>query len=1080
MFTSTRRFLTATFASALVAVLLPTTASVAAPPPSTPVQSPASSDDDGLGKHDRALIAQARAKDERTVQLLLAAVPGSSGQVANAVESLGGRVLYREDDIGYLRVAVGIGRAEKVARLAGVRAADVDEIIPLDDPRPEGQQAPSPQTPPGAGTPAVNPYMPTGDTGSAQFAQAHPTWDGRGVTIGILDSGVDLEHPALRITTSETRERKIVDWVTFTSPTGDNDPTWLDMSTVVTGRTFTHAGVTYRAPSGGSFRFALFNERDPRLGGEVGSDVDRDGNPAGSNGLFPVLWKKSTGEVWVDVDQDLSFADEAAMLEYKLAYDVGFFGTDDPATQVRERMPFVVQPDRATDRVNIGIVSGAHGSHVAGIAAGHGLFGGEMDGAAPGAQIVSVRVCLFITGCTSHALLEGMVYAAKTADVDVINMSIGGLPSLNDANNARAVLYDELIRKYDVQMFISAGNSGVGMNTVGDPSVATTVVSVGSYITNASWQANYGSTAPHGATDNLHPFSSRGPREDGGFKPDVVAAGSAVSTTPLWQPGGPVAGTYPLPPGYQMFNGTSMASPQAAGAAALLISAAKASGVSFLPEQLRQAMLSSARFLNDWGAFEQGNGLIRVNDAWSLLQSGIAPVAISSSVPVHTTLTDFLATPGVGRGIHDREGVTVGTPYTRTYTFVRTSGLRPAITYNLSWVGNDGTFSSPSSISLRKGSPQTLEVTVDPTEHGAHSAILNVDDPATTGIDYQTMNVVVVPHEFEPANGSSLTFTDQVARNDTQSYFVRVPEGVPAFKVDFSGPGAAAGSGQARFLRFHPFGVGIDGNASTNCYIPDAGAGCSTGSPASRTAINPQAGVWEIVVEARRTSDVDQTPYALTARILGASVTPHPDIVPSATVGTPVARSYTIENQLGPFTGRAIGSTLGSALRDRPSIAHLQQVQREITVTPGTSSLRATIGNTSDPAADLDLYVFNCTSGSCVQAGSAADGDSEESVTINSPAAGQWVVLVDGFSVPSSMTDYDYVDVFVNPAFGSVSVTDANSLRPAGSSWTVPGSVTANSAPAAGRVLLGSVEVRTDGNVLIGRGDVVVSSVVSP
>jgi hypothetical protein len=98
-------------------------------------------------------------------------------------------------------------------------------------------------------------------------------------------------------------------------------------------------------------------------------------------------------------------------------------------------------------------------------------------------------------------------------------------------------------------------------------------------------------------------------------------------------------------------------------------------------------------------------------------------------------------------------------------------------------------------------------------------------------------------------------------------------------------------------------------------------------------------------------------------------------------------------------------------------------------------------------------------------------------VTIANPAAGTWAVLIDGFAVPAGTTTYDYVDVFVNPAFGSVSVTDANALRPAGSSWTVPGSVTANAAPAAGRVLLGNVQVRTDANILVGQGDVIVEAV---
>jgi hypothetical protein len=75
---------------------------------------------------------------------------------------------------------------------------------------------------------------------------------------------------------------------------------------------------------------------------------------------------------------------------------------------------------------------------------------------------------------------------------------------------------------------------------------------------------------------------------------------------------------------------------------------------------------------------------------------------------------------------------------------------------------------------------------------------------------------------------------------------------------------------------------------------------------------------------------------------------------------------------------------------------------------------------------------------------------SKESVTIGNLAAGRWVVLVDGFAVPAGTTTFNYVDAFVNAAYGSVSVTDANALRAAGASWTVPGSVTADAAAAAG------------------------------
>jgi hypothetical protein len=206
-----------------------------------------------------------------------------------------------------------------------------------------------------------------------------------------------------------------------------------------------------------------------------------------------------------------------------------------------------------------------------------------------------------------------------------------------------------------------------------------------------------------------------------------------------------------------------------------------------------------------------------------------------------------------------------------------------------------------------------------------------------------------------------------------------------------------------------------------------------TCNPLSRTTSNPQAGVWEVTVDARRNSDAVSAPYTLAASILGATVSPNPDVIPSATVGVPVARSYTITNLLGAFTGRAVGTALGSAFRDTPTIAHLAQQTFDVMVATGSTSLRATIGSPSDPAADLDLFVYNCTTGSCVLAGQNADGDSEESVTIANPAAGLWRVLVDGFSVPAGSTTYNYVDVFSNPAFGAVSVTDADALRPAGS-----------------------------------------------
>ena len=151
-----------------------------------------------------------------------------------------------------------------MAKSASVLAVDLNESIPL--PKPEAEQPPAEPPPsqpaPGAGTPDDNPYMPTRDIGSIAFKSANPTWDGRGTTIGVIDSGVDLDHPALQKTT--TGERKIVDWVTGTDPLLESDGSWRAMLTTVTGPTFTVAGRrTWTAPAG-------HLQVQPRLGEHLG------------------------------------------------------------------------------------------------------------------------------------------------------------------------------------------------------------------------------------------------------------------------------------------------------------------------------------------------------------------------------------------------------------------------------------------------------------------------------------------------------------------------------------------------------------------------------------------------------------------------------------------------------------------------------------------------------------------------------------------------------------------------------------------------------------------------------------------
>ena len=103
-------------------------------------------------------------------------------------------------------------------------------------------------------------------------------------------------------------------------------------------------------------------------------------------------------------------------------------------------------------------------------------------------------------------------------------------------------------------------------------------------------------------------------------------------------------------------------------------------------------MLSSTRLLDPsrLGIYRQGNGLVQTGAAWNLLATNISTDEIVARVPVNTVLSQFLAQPGIGVGIHDREGVTTGQSYTRTYTITRTKGGSQPKTYAVTWVGNDG------------------------------------------------------------------------------------------------------------------------------------------------------------------------------------------------------------------------------------------------------------------------------------------------------------------------------------------------------------------------------------------------------
>ncbi len=214
---------------------------------------------------------------------------------------------------------------------------------------------------------------------------------------------------------------------------------------------------------------------------------------------------------------------------------------------------------------------------------------------------------------------------------------------------------------------ISAGNDGPGTETMGLPASAPFALTVGATYPAAFAAVQFGSPSP----EVLGWWSSRGGETD---KPDIVTPGIAYSTVPVWNTGEEVKG------------GTSMASPQAAGLAALLLSAMSAEGRQVSGAQVTAALRTTARHLLGESETDEGYGLPRIEAAYQWLRADHAASRFDvRALPV--------ALPGAAAA---RPGLGVASPTDRPSAAYRRDGLlTPADTVQR----------SPSGASARPAAP---------------------------------------------------------------------------------------------------------------------------------------------------------------------------------------------------------------------------------------------------------------------------------------------------------------------------------------------------------------------------------------
>jgi len=653
-------------------------------------------------------------------------------------------------------------------------------------------------------------FLSIANTGVDEFYNTYPEYDGRETIIIILDTGVDIGVDGL--TETSTGDIKFIDVQDFTHQ-GDVQLFEADMDKDDGKIIFKDDDDMYSVIASTPLQFSASDDNyfiggldEKRFLNSRSGAGDLNGDGDIEDVYVMVVFETSNADesfwvVYLDLNGNGDISDDKPLRNYK--DNLNAFTIEHPDGLPPLTMGLNIFPDEKI--VSFHFDDGSHGTHVAGIAGGNHIGGIDLNGIAPGAKMISLKLGnnLYSGGATvTESMKKAYLYAdkfSKETNVPcVINMSFGIGSEIEGHAEMEAFLENLTNENPYLYICLGSGNEGPGISTPGLPSASNAVFSSGAILTQEVGRDLYGATLNR---DVILYFSSRGGEVS---KPDVCSPGACTSTVPNWT-------------NWDRFWGTSMAAPYSAGVMSLLLSAAvkEYPGVKIPSQLLYKAIRESATHMDGYNQLDQGHGYINAINAYKLLKKYIDDGEINKfeTYSISSTAPNFPFERAPN--LYLRNGSFVKDENTFSYVIKRNNFNEVDKFYRSYILESDSDWLIPiqKKTYIRNNQATTVNVKFDKKKMqkpGLNTArITAYRDDKSRFPEFEMLATVVIPYTFSAENNYTLNWNSKkIEQGLIDHYFIELPAGQTAMNIKLSS--VKNEYARVRFHLFDPDGIGVD------------------------------------------------------------------------------------------------------------------------------------------------------------------------------------------------------------------------------------------------------------------------------